>query len=117
MLQYFNTNAVMGKVVYYIYDSKTLKINTPVVKKINEQNITNGLNRISINLKDYDLKPEIMYLLVISDHFDNYHLNFKMASNDENRISFIRHFINNKQLDFSTDRRALAHLNCKSLLR
>ncbi len=91
-VQYVNNYAAVDNIILNIYDVEKYELVKPKSKKgdkpisVNKdyQNLSfNGLNRISINLKDYELLPKTTYLLSVSNSMNNYYLNFKVTNQDE----------------------------------
>ena len=91
-VQYVNNYAAVDNIILNIYDVekyelvklKSKKGDKPNSVNKDYQNLSfNGLNRISINLKDYELLPKTTYLLSVSNSTNNYYLNFKVTNQNE----------------------------------
>ncbi|MES2332473.1 MAG: hypothetical protein V4539_22900 [Bacteroidota bacterium] len=82
-VQFYNNYASGENVKLNIYDvgSKTI-VNQKNTKPV-KSNSVSGLNRISIDIKAYQLEPEKLYLLTVSDFISNYHFNFKVINDRE----------------------------------
>jgi hypothetical protein len=87
-VQYVNNYASVDNINFNIYDVGTYALVVPKTKNGDKPNdlekdiklkSINGLNRISVNLKDYRLLPKTTYLLTVSDSKNNYYLNFKVT--------------------------------------
>lgn len=83
-VQFFNQLASIENIKISICDVEVqdVKLNSRGVIKLD--NIT-GQNRISIDIKDYNLEPGRLYLLTVSDLNGTYYLNFKVT-NDREKI-------------------------------
>lgn len=91
-IQYANNYASIDETTLSIYDVEKYEIVKPKNEKgikpnnndkKNTQINSNGLNRITIDLKNYVLQPKTTYLLVVSDYKNNYYLNFKVTKQNE----------------------------------
>jgi len=91
-IQWLNNYASIDNAIINIYDINKYELVKPKTKKgdksINNEthNVLknfNGLNRISINIKDYGLQPKTTYLLTVSDPKKNYYLNFRVINENE----------------------------------
>ena len=78
-VQFSNEYATSENLKIKIYDVKTKKLVTRKSDKSLSVNSLNGLNRITIDLKDYQLNPGALYLLIISDSNINYNFSFKIT--------------------------------------
>ena len=78
-VQFSNEYASSENLKIKIYDVKTKKLVSPRSDKSLSVNSLNGLNRITIDLKDYQLNPGALYLLIVSDSNINYNFNFKIT--------------------------------------
>ncbi|MSP69301.1 MAG: hypothetical protein EXR20_03440 [Bacteroidetes bacterium] len=78
-VQFSNEYASSENLKIKIYDVKTKKLVSRKSDKSLSVNSLNGLNRITIDLKDYQLNPGALYLLIISDSNINYNFNFKIT--------------------------------------
>jgi len=81
-VQFFNKYASAENIKLAIYDVETQKIKRKSRDVIKLNSVT-GLNRISIDIKDYNLEPGRLYLLTISDSHTNYNFNFKVTNDRE----------------------------------
>ena len=88
-IQYANNYASIGDLIISIYNIEKYEIVKPTSAKGRKTNSTdkenkhinsNGLNRISIDLKEYALQPKTTYLLVVANSKNNYYLNFKVTN-------------------------------------
>jgi len=91
-VQYANNYSSFDNIILNIYDVEKYELVKPISEKGKKQNSTdeddnyksyNGINRISINLKDYGLQPKTTYLLIVSDSNTNYYFNFKVTGEHE----------------------------------
>ncbi|MEW6005811.1 MAG: hypothetical protein AB1695_10915 [Stygiobacter sp.] len=91
-IQYANNYASIDETTLSIYEVEKYEIVKPKNEKgskpnnndkKNTQINSNGLNRITIDLKNYVLQPKTTYLLVVSDYKNNYYLNFKVTKQNE----------------------------------
>jgi hypothetical protein len=78
-IQFSNEYATSDNLELKIYDVKTKKLVNRKSDKSLNVNSLNGLNRISIDLKDYQLEQGALYLLIVSDSNINYNFNFKIT--------------------------------------
>lgn len=83
-VQFFNQYASIENIEISIYDVERQEIKRKS-KDVIKLNSVAGLNRISIDIKDYDLEPGRLYLLTVSDFNNTYSLNFKVT-NDREKI-------------------------------
>jgi hypothetical protein len=81
-VQYINHYASVENIKVTIYDVEARKIKRKS-KDVVKLNSVTGLNRISIDIKDYNLEPGRPYLLTISDFHHTYHFNFKVTNDRE----------------------------------
>jgi len=81
-IQFFNQYAAIENLSISIYDVGIRKIKRKSGGVIKLYSV-NGLNRISIDIKDYNLEPGRPYLLRVSDYYSHYHLNFKVTNDRE----------------------------------
>lgn len=81
-VQFYNKYASAENIKLTIYDAETQKIKRKS-KDVIKLNSVTGLNRISIDIKDYNLEPGRLYLLTISDSHSTYHFNFKVTNDRE----------------------------------
>jgi len=81
-VQFFNRYASVENIKLSIYDVEAQKIKRKS-KDVIKLNCVTGLNRISIDIQDYNLEPGRLYLLTISDSHTNYHFNFKVTNDRE----------------------------------
>ena len=91
-IQYTNNYASINDIILSIYDVEKYEFIKPKSKNENKLNgsdkeikqiTSNGLNRLSIDIKDYNLEQGATYLLVVTDSKNNYYLNFKVTNNRE----------------------------------
>ncbi len=82
-VQFINNYASNSNLKMSIYDVGA----NALLKSTNERavklNSISGLNRITLNLKDYKLEPSKLYLLTVSDFVNNYHFKFKVIDNEK----------------------------------
>ena len=78
-VQFSNEYATSENLELKIYDVKTKKLISRKSDKGLSVNSLTGINRITIDLKNYQLKPGELYLLVVSDSNINYNFNFKLT--------------------------------------
>ena len=82
-IQYVNNYASVEYVGFDIFDVES-GTSVPGRKNSEVELISfNGLNRFSINLKNYKLEPDKAYILTVSDQILNYYLHFKITSENE----------------------------------
>jgi len=81
-VQFFNKYASAENIKLTIYDVEAQKIKRKSRDVIKLNSVT-GLNRISIDIKDYNLELGRLYLLTISDSHANYNFNFKVTNDRE----------------------------------
>lgn len=81
-VQFFNHSASVENIKLSIYDVDEEKIKRKS-KDVIKLNSVTGLNRISIDIKDYNLEPGRPYLLTISNFHGTYHFNFKVTNDRE----------------------------------
>ncbi len=81
-VQYLNHYASVENIKVTIYDVEAKKIKRKS-KDVIKLNSVTGLNRISIDIKDYNLEPGRFYLLTISDFHSTFHFNFKVTNDRE----------------------------------
>jgi len=81
-VQFYNPYASVENIQLTVYDVGAQKIKRKSRDVIKLNSIT-GLNRISIDIKDYNLEPGRFYLLTISDFNSTYHFNFKVTNDRE----------------------------------
>lgn len=89
-IQFINNYASVSKIIFHIYNAETLVLINPKVKSNIKLNNINGLNRISIYLGSYNLKPDKLYLLIVSDFKSNYYMNFKVSKSYKSKQTFTR---------------------------
>ncbi len=81
-VQFSNPYASVENIQLTVYDVGAKKIKRKSKDVIRLNSIT-GLNRISIDIKDYNLEPDRFYLLTISDFHSTFHFNFKVTNDRE----------------------------------
>ncbi|MCX6222528.1 MAG: hypothetical protein NTZ69_16275 [Bacteroidia bacterium] len=81
-VQFFNKYASAENIKLTIYDVEAQKIKRKSRDVIKLNSVT-GLNRISIDIKDYNLEPGRLYLLTISDSHTDYNFNFRVTNDRE----------------------------------
>ena len=81
-IQFFNKYAAIENLNLSIYDVGIRKVKRKSGNAIKLNSVT-GLNRISIDIKDYNLEPGRPYLLRVSDYYSHYHFNFKVTNDRE----------------------------------
>ncbi|MCX6244856.1 MAG: hypothetical protein NTU98_09140 [Bacteroidetes bacterium] len=81
--QFYSKYASVANIGIGILEVETMKLMPSVKKEPVKIDGLNGLNRISVNLKDYKLSPETPYLLKVSDQKSTYYLPFKVISKNE----------------------------------
>ena len=85
-IQFANNYAPVDDLILSIYDIEKYKLlKHKSVKPVIAGNVkkhlnSNGLNRISIDMKEYQVQPKTTYLLVVTDSKNNYYLNFKVTN-------------------------------------
>ena len=82
-VQFVNNYASIESIQLNIYDVESKKLINPRTVNAHKLKGFNGLNRISIDLKDYNLEQGRLYLLVVSDFSSTYHFNFKITNDRE----------------------------------
>jgi hypothetical protein len=91
-IQFVNNYSPVDGIMQSIYDFENNELVKPTNEEENKQIVSdkgnkqinsNGLNRISINIKDYSLTPGTVYLLVVSDFKTNHYLKFKVTNDRE----------------------------------
>ena len=81
-VQFFNNSASEENIKISIIDFETKKLKRKS-RDVIKLNSVSGMNRISIDIKDYNLEPGILYLLTISNLKNNYYFNFKVSNDRE----------------------------------
>jgi len=81
-VQFYNPYASVENIQLTVYDVGAQKIKRKSRDVIKLNSVT-GLNRISIDIKNYNLEPGRFYLLTISDFNSTYHFNFKVTNDRE----------------------------------
>ena len=89
-IQFINNYASVSKIIFNIFNAETLVSINPKVKSNIKLNNINGLNRISIYLRNYNLKPDNLYLLIVSDFKSNYYMNFKVIKSYKSKQTFTK---------------------------
>jgi len=91
-LQFANNYTTADNINLSIYDIGKYKLINPNSEKSNGQKgdnraqkhlKSNGLNRVTINLKNYGLQTKTTYLLIVSDSKHNFYLKFKVTNQNE----------------------------------
>jgi len=83
-VQFLNQYASVEDIKLSICDVEVQDVTCNLRGVVKLDNVT-GQNRISIDIKDYNLEPGRLYLLTVSDSNNTYHLNFKVT-NDREKI-------------------------------
>jgi hypothetical protein len=81
-VQFSNPYASVENIQLTVYDVEEKKIKRKSKDVIKLHSVT-GLNRISIDIKDYNLEPGRLYLLTISDFHNTFNFNFKVTNDRE----------------------------------
>jgi hypothetical protein len=77
-IQFVNNYASVQNIELHIYDVASKSLVKSEAKPSAINSIT-GLNRICIDLRNYRLQPEKLYILALSDFSNNYYFNFKVT--------------------------------------